>query len=174
MYRNRRTGVIGITITIVILCILVFLTNINLSSYSFTQNVLSKIVMPVQNGLTYFKNKSAGNSTFFQDMDSIKAENAELKDENAKLQTSLSELEMIKAENSTLKEYAKLTDQYPDYNTVPAYIIDKDISNLSNTMVINVGTDNGVYPNMPVIASQGLARLCYICNQKNSDNKTNN
>jgi len=156
VYRNKKTGIIGIIITIIILSILVFLTNIDISKYSFTENILNKLVMPVQNGLTFLKNKVAGNNTFFQDMDSLKSENAELKDENAKLQESLRELEIVKSENATLKEYSKMTDQYPDYTTVPAYIIDKDMSNLSNAMVINVGTDNGVYPNMPVIASEGL------------------
>jgi len=162
MYKNRKTGIIGIIITIVILCVLVFLTSVNLSNYSFAENVLSKIVMPVQNGLTYLKNKIAANNTFFEDINNLKSENAKLQNDNAKLQDALSELEMIKVENATLKEYAELTKQYPDYTTVPAYIIDKDVSNLSNTMVINAGTDNGVYPNMPVIASQGLVRVCYI------------
>jgi len=156
MNKNKKTGLIGIIITIIILCVLVFLTNVNISNYSYAESVLGKIVMPVQNGLTYLKNKMAGNSTFFQDMNSLKSENAQLKDDNTKLQQSLSELEMIKAENSTLKEYAGLINEYPDYTAVPAYIINKNVSNLSDTFIINAGTDNGVYANMPVISGEGL------------------
>ena len=65
-------------------------------------------------------------------------------------------MEIIKAENETLRAYADLTDKYTEYKTVPAYIISKDLSNLSETMVINVGTDDGVYANMAVISADGI------------------
>ena len=49
-----------------------------------------------------------------------------------------------------------MSKQYAEYKTVPAYIINKDISNLSEIIVINVGSDDGVDANMPVITSEGL------------------
>ena len=49
-----------------------------------------------------------------------------------------------------------MTKEYNNYTTVPAYIINKDISNYSNVFVINVGTDDGVKENMTVIAAEGL------------------
>ena len=49
-----------------------------------------------------------------------------------------------------------MSNQYSEYKTVPAYIINRDISNLSETMVINVGSDDGVGVNMPVITTEGL------------------
>ena len=65
-------------------------------------------------------------------------------------------MEIIKAENATLKEYMNLKEKYVDYNTIPAYIVNKDIHNFSNTLVINVGTKDGIKKNMTVIADQGL------------------
>lgn len=59
--------------------------------------------MPVQNGLTYLKNKMSGNSTFFTDINNLKSENEELKQKNSELEQSLRELENIKSENETLK-----------------------------------------------------------------------
>ena len=112
--------------------------------------------MPIQNGLTYLKNKISGNNTFFTDINNLKVENEELKQENSKLEQSLRELEIIKAENSTLKEFVNLTDKYTTYNTVPAYVINRDISNYSNTVVINVGAKEGIKTNMTVIADNGL------------------
>ena len=72
------------------------------------------------------------------------------------MQEQLRELEIIKAENATLREYNNMSEKYSEYTTVPAYIINKDVSNLSNTMVINVGSNNGVSKNMPVITTEGL------------------
>lgn len=153
---NKVVRVIGTLITIIILISLVILTHIDVKNFAKTENVLSKIVMPVQNGFNYLKHKIAGDSSFFESIDQLKQENEELKEKNRALETAMRELEIIKAENSTLREYSNMTDKYTGYKTVPAYIIDKDISNLGNTMVINVGAKDGIKVNQPVIAFQGL------------------
>jgi len=127
MYRSRKTGVIGIIITVVILILLVFLTNVDVTKLSYTENIFNKLVMPIQSGLTVLKHKIAGNNVFFDDMDSLKAENEQLKKEKKKLEESLRELEIIKAENATLREYNNMAEKYKEYKTVPAYIIDKNV-----------------------------------------------
>lgn len=155
MYK-KKTSIVGIIITIVILIILVFISNMNVENLSYIENAISTIVMPIQNGLTYLKNKITGNNTFFADISKLKEENEQLKKKNSELETSLRELEIVKSENSTLKEYLNLTEQYSDYKTKAAYIISKDISNYSNVFVINVGKKDGIENNMTVIAEQGL------------------
>ena len=155
MYKNKKAEIAGIVITIVILILIVIFSNTD-SEISFLDNAASKLVMPVQNGLTYLKNKISGNSTFFTDINNLKQENEELSKRNSGLEQSLRELESIKSENETLKEYLGLTEKYGEYSTVPAYIINKDISNYSKTVVINVGSDDGIKENMTVIADQGL------------------
>ena len=155
MYKNKKAEIAGIIITIFILILIVVFSNSD-SEISFLENAASKLVMPVQNGLTYLKNKISGNSTFFTDINNLKAENEELEKKNSELEQSLRELENIKSENETLKEYLDLTEKYGEYKTVPAYIINKDISNYSKTLVINVGSDDGIEENMTVIADQGL------------------
>lgn len=159
---RKKTGIIGIAITATILILLVFLTNVRTGSLSYIENVFSSIIMPLQNGYTYLKNKISGNSGFFTDMDSLKEENDKLHEENSKLAMDLRELEIIKAENEMLKEYLGLTEKYSNYKTVPAYVISKDISNYSSTFVINVGKRDGIEENMTVIADEGLVRIYNI------------
>ena len=155
MYKSKKAEIAGIVITIIILILIVIFSNADRET-SFLENVASKLVMPVQNGLTYLKNKVNGNSTFFTDINNLKQENEELSQKNSELEQSLRELESIKSENETLKEYLGLTEKYGEYNTVPAYIINKDISNYAKTIIINVGSDDGIKENMTVIADQGL------------------
>ena len=155
MYKNKKAEIAGIVITIIILILIVVFSNAD-SETSFLENAASKLVMPVQNGLTYLKNRISGNSTFFTDINNLTQENEELKQRNSELEQSLRELENVKSENETLKEYLDLTEKYGEYSTVPAYIINKDISNYSKTIVINVGSDDGIEENMTVIADQGL------------------
>ena len=155
MHKNKKSGLFGIIITIVILVLIVIFSNREANT-SFFENIANKLVMPMQNGLTYLKNKVSGNSTFFTDINNLKNENQELKDENSRLEQSLRELENIKTENETLKEYLGLTEKYGEYKTVPAYIINKDISNYSKTIVINIGKNDGIEEKMTVIADEGL------------------
>ena len=49
-----------------------------------------------------------------------------------------------------------LKEKYGEYNTVSGYVINRDISNYTGMIVINVGSDDGVQPNMTVIADKGL------------------
>ena len=127
-----------------------------MKNYHGVESIFSTLVMPIQNGLTYLKNKLEGNNEFFSDINNLKNENEELRLKNNELEQKLRELEMIKAENTTLKEYMKMAEKYPEYNTVPAYIINKDISNFSSTIVINVGSNEQIEPNMTVISEAGL------------------
>ena len=155
MYKNKKAEIAGIVITIIILILIVVFSNSD-REISFLENAASKLVMPVQNGLTYLKNKISSNDTFFTDINTLKEENQDLKKKNSELEQSLRELENIKSENETLKEYLGLTEKYGEYKTIPAYIINKDISNYAKTIVINVGSDNGIQEKMTVIANEGL------------------
>lgn len=155
MYKNKKSGLVGIIITIVILILIVIFSNREANT-SFFENIANKLVMPVQNGLTYLKNKVSGNSTFFTDINNLKTENQELKEKNSQLEQSLRELENIKTENETLKEYLGLTEKYGEYKTIPGYVINRDISNYSKTIIINIGKDDGIEENMTVIADEGL------------------
>jgi rod shape-determining protein MreC len=153
---KKKTGIVGIIITIIILILLVFISNLNLESLSYIGNTVSTIVMPVQNGLTYLKNKITGNQTFFENISTLQQENEELKEKNAELEETLREFEIVKSENATLKEYLSLTEQYGDYETKAAYIINKDFSNYNNIIIINIGSNDGIEPNMTVISEKGL------------------
>lgn len=156
MYKKKKTGIIGIVVTIIILIFLVMITNTDVAKMSYVENIVSTIVMPIQNGLTYLKNKMAGNDSFFANIDNLKQENEELKKKNSELEQALREFEIVKSENDTLKEYVNLKDKYKDYKTIPAYVINRDIGNYSNTVVINIGEKDGIKEGMTVIADEGL------------------
>lgn len=156
MYKKKKTGIIGIIITVIILIAIVIISNIDIENFSLMGEALSSFVMPVQNGITYIKNKISGNSTFFSDMAALKEENKTLKAHNSELEKSLRELEVIKSENETLKQYVNLGDKYTEYSTIPGYVINKSTSNYSNVIVINVGEKDGIKVGMSVIADEGL------------------
>ena len=66
MSKSRKTGIIGIIITIVILIILIIATNMDVQSFEGTENVVTRLVMPAQNGLTSLRNRVARQYGFFR------------------------------------------------------------------------------------------------------------
>ena len=95
----------GIIITIILLIILVFISNLQLNKFSYIENAFSNMIMPIQSGITFLKHKLAGDDQFFATMDSLKEENSRLKQRNIELEEALRQLEIIQSENSTLKVY---------------------------------------------------------------------
>ena len=156
MERDRKSGIIGIVITIIVLLILVIFSNMNSENLSGMENAVSKIVMPIENGLTYLKNKVNNNDKFFQNVNDLKTENESLKQKNSELEQQLREYEIMKNENEQLKQELNLAEKYGQYTTVPGTVISRDISNYSKTIIINIGSDNGIKEKMTVIADEGL------------------
>lgn len=156
MYKDKKSGALGIFVTVVILVILVLLTNTENNNLTAFENAVTSLVTPIQNGFSYVKNKINGNNTFFTNINNLQKENEDLKEKNSKLEQELRELETIKTENESLKEYLNLTEKYSDYTTTPADVVNRDISNYSKTITINVGSDNGITEGMTVIGDEGL------------------
>ena len=156
MERDNKGGVIGIIITIIILVLLVIFTNTKSNNISIIENFVNTAIVPVENGLTYLKNKLNNNEKFFENVNQLKKENEQLKKANSELEQNLREYEIVKNENEQLKQELNLSEKYGQFTTVPGTIISRDISNYSKTIVINVGKDNGIKEKMTVIAEEGL------------------
>ncbi len=71
MYKDKKSGVLGIFVTVVILIILVLLTNTENNNLSAFENAASRLITPVQNGLTHLKNKINGNNSFFTNINNL-------------------------------------------------------------------------------------------------------
>ena len=153
---KNKAGLIGIIITIIVLIAVVIFSNISTGNLSCVEGAVGTIFVPIQNGIVFLKNKITGNEQENSDIASLQQENQKLKDENSKLQEQLRELEILKSENNTLKEYVNLKNKYSEYTTVPAYVIERSISNYEKIVVINAGSEDGIEANMPVISESGL------------------
>lgn len=156
MNTEKKGGIIGVIITIIILIILVIFTNANSTNIFAIENFANKIVAPIQNGLTYLKNKINNNDKFFEDINNLKQENKELKEKNSELEQTLREFEIVKNENEQLKQELNLSEKYANYSTIPGTVIERSISNYSKIIVINVGSKQGIKEDMTVIANEGL------------------
>ena len=156
MERDSKSGIVGVIITIIVLIVLVVFSNTNSENISIIENIANNIVMPIENGLTYLKNKLNNNDKFFENIEQLKSENETLKQKTSQLEQQLREFEIMKTENQQLKEQLNLAEKYGEFTTVPGTIISRDISNYSKTLVINIGSEQGIKEKMTVIADEGL------------------
>ena len=156
MSKNKHSSLFGGIITLIILVLLIFLSNVETSKLSYLESLGSKIINPIQKVFVDLKNKIIGNTSYFDDIDKLREENSQLKNENSDLKEQLREMEILKAENQTLQEDLNLTEKYSNYEAIPAYVINRDISNYSGNIILNVGKDDGIEENMTVIADKGL------------------
>lgn len=156
MGRSRKGEIIGVIITIILLVLLVIFTNTKSADISIIENIANTFVVPIENGLTYLKNGINNNDNFFENVNQLKSENEQLKEKNSELEQTLREYEIVKNENEQLKQQLNLSEKYREYTTIPGTVIAKDISNYSKTIVINIGSSNGIKEKMTVIADEGL------------------
>ena len=172
MEREKKGGIIGIVLTVLILIILIVFTNSDSENISIIENFASNIVSPIENGLTYLKNKVNNNDKFFENIEDLKAENKSLKEKNSDLEQQLREYEIIKNENEQLKQQLNLAEKYNQFTTVPGTIISRDISNYSKTLVINIGSNHGIQERMTVIADEGLVGYVVSTTEKTAKIQT--
>lgn len=82
-------------------------------------------------------------------------ENRRLKKEIALLKTSLNETRESAIENTQLRELLEFKQRVP-YQTIPAQVIGRDVSNWNKTLIIDKGLDDGLEERMVVVAGAGL------------------
>ncbi len=85
----------------------------------------------------------------------IKRENETLRQLNVNLSDEVNRLREARLENIRLRSMLGLKDK-SDFKLLTADIIGKNLHLLNNTITLNVGENNGVRNNMPIISEMGL------------------
>ncbi|AFH49557.1 Rod shape-determining protein MreC [Ignavibacterium album JCM 16511] len=91
---------------------------------------------------------------------SLKKENEQLRETNAKLMLQLSKLREAAIINEELKGLVALKDT-SGYPLIPASVVSKSLSRVQGTITLNVGNIDSVKVGMPVITDKGLVGIIY-------------
>ena len=145
-----------VIVFIIVVFILIGFTNGNNRKVTVIETLISEMITLPQKGYIYAKNWITKDMDFFKQVESLENENKELKEKNDELNAKLINYEVILSENSILKEHVNLTASYPDYNVIVADVISEAVSNWEEVLLINRGEQDGVKPDMVVVAEEGL------------------
>lgn len=91
---------------------------------------------------------------------SLRKENEQLRETNAKLMLQLSKLREAALLNDELKEMLALKDT-SDFPLLSASVVSKSFSRVQGTITLNVGISDSVKVGMPVITDKGLVGIIY-------------
>lgn len=155
MRKSKNTQIIGTVITVIILLLLVFLTNLESSEGTYIKTLGNKIVKPINNiyNKIFKRNIRVGD---FKNIGEFEKSYNDLRNENEELKSQLQSLSLLQAENETLSELLNLKQKYNTFETTPAQIINKSSNNYMANIVINVGRNEGIEEDMAVVTSEGL------------------
>ncbi len=116
-------------------------------------------VIPFQKSISYVGNWLFDRSESLKELESLRAENEELKKTVDELNIRINDLTTDKYELAELRQLMSLDERYSDYPTVGARVIGKDAGNWYSTFLIDKGSNDGIKVNMNVMAGSGLVGI---------------
>ncbi|MGN0505536.1 MAG: rod shape-determining protein MreC [Lachnospiraceae bacterium] len=135
------------------------------ASYKFpslmlpVRDSLDTVIVPMQKGINYVGRSISDRLKLFQEIESLQAENKELKEQLQQLQYQTEMLVMEKYELNSLRELFELDQKYTEYPKVAARIIARESNGWYNVFTIDKGYEDGILKDMNVIAGNGLVGI---------------
>lgn len=163
---NNSKKLLGALITV--FCILAALFTVDRVRPTFLEENFGFVMMPLHSFATNAADWVADKANYFKDINRLKEENRDLKEQLLLQSAKLSQMEYIKAENERLSSLLQMDNKYADFPTVGAKVIAKDPGNWYNTFVIDKGSDDGLAKDMAVLSGDGLVGRIKECGRNYS------
>lgn len=116
-------------------------------------------VVPMQKGINTIGMWMSDLTDNFETLEELKAKNKALQRQVDALTMERNNLQLQQSELERLQQLYKLDQNYSDYEKVGARIIANNGSNWFTSFTIDKGSDDGIRPDMNVIAGSGLVGI---------------
>lgn len=123
------------------------------------ETVAGYIIVPFQKGIASAGGWLTGRSENIRKINELNEENRELRERIDELTIQINDLTRDKYELAELRSLFLLNEQYTDYDKVGARVIGKDTGNWYSSFVIDKGSNDGIKPDMNVMAGTGLVGI---------------
>ena len=143
--------------TIVIILVVVGLVTLALGGYfSPVTNWFSRITVDAQSWVSDRYMAVVDFLTVPRNVASLQQSNTELEAEVARLQTQVIDLQQQVTETNVLSALVDFARANPEYTYKAGSVIGRDPSPFLRYVIINIGSNEGVLPGMPVVTEKGL------------------
>jgi rod shape-determining protein MreC len=145
-------------VVIVLLAAMVIL--INAQSIDAPRDVAARLTLPVQRLLRQAGNELRGATGAAGDAATLRERNAELEQTVAQLTVENLRLKEIEAENVRLRSLLQFRDANPSFTYKGGQVVGRIVANeptsIVKSILIDIGSSNGIEPGMPVVTERGL------------------
>jgi rod shape-determining protein MreC len=114
------------------------------------------VVAPIQRGFTTVVRPVGNFFASIGELGDLRDENRRLKDANEQLAAENTQADETLEENQRMAELLDLQEAWPAMDKVHAQVYAKDAGNYGEGVYIDKGREDGIRPNMPVLAPEGL------------------
>ncbi len=143
--------------TIVIVLVAIGLVALALGGYfNPVTNWLTRITVSAQTWVSGRYMTLVDFLTVPRDVASLRDRNAQLEGDVARLQTQVIDLQQQVTETNILSALVDFARANPEYSYKAAAVIGRDPSPFLRYVIINVGSNEGILPGMPVVTNKGL------------------
>ena len=156
MDRFFRNKPLVITVILVIIILVLLIATAGMQDISGGQTVAGGVFVPVQR---LFYQMTDNISSYFQktfNTTDLEKENEDLQEQVANLQSELSDYDQLQKENQRLTTLLDYEQKQVNYQFKVAGIVAKDPGIWFDSFTINLGTNDGVAVDMPVVTPDGL------------------
>lgn len=145
-----------VLLILTLLCVLFMVLSFTTNILSGPLNAMGSTLIPFQKGLTNVGTAIVDRTENFKTLQTVMAENEELKKQVSELTKDNTLLQQDKYELSKLRELYDLDTQYETYDKIGARVIARDAGNWYTGFIIDKGTNDGIQVDCNVIAGSGL------------------
>lgn len=149
IWKNYRLW--AVLLTVVALSFTMSFTSKNRERLSVLESGAIAVTAPFQSALSDSLAWVRGTFASVNEWFALKKENAELKKEVARLRGVETRLAAVEAELEEMTRQAGFYNQHRDLTLIPARVVGRNPDNWFSTVLINVGSADGVRVDMPVI-----------------------
>jgi len=124
------------------------------------EGLLLRMVTPVQGGLSQVSNQFDELAQTARDLRDLRQRNEELETQNARLLLENVRLREIEVEAARLRDLLNFAQENPSFDFQGAHVVGRviaqDPSNLQRYITLDVGREESITHNMPVVTDRGL------------------
>ncbi len=145
----------------------VFISAVSESGSSPVSSALSYILTPVENLALHISEALSDFNGYFVSSKSMEKQIAELESEFNDLRLQIVDYEKTKHKLEAYEDFLGVKEDNPDFEFVAGEIILRDTSDFYGSFTLNIGSDDGISVNDPVIYSDNLIGVVSTVNPKN-------
>lgn len=151
-----KKRVLRVSAVIVVILVCMLISTVETDKNRIISDITGIVAKPVSKAFTAIGNLLDYGGDYFRDMDSLKAENAELKSQVMLLEQRIIESESIVSENERLRTLVDLKEKTKAYDMTGASVTAIDPSGRDSYFIIDKGTADGIAKNAVVLDSGGV------------------